>query len=588
MKHLLLFFSKNKKLSFLTLLSLIIQVLGTLAVPFLIGELIDSGIASNNYSLVIKIGGQMLAVALVGSAAAIYGSYLSARLAALYGYELRRNFYYKIQLLSIQDVESFNISSLLTRMMNDVTNIQRSMVMALQLIIPAPIICLFAVVMTAIHSPKLASIPLLAIVLYLLSVNYLLKKGLPLSREIQIRLDKMMVKLREFFNGMMMIRAFDKQHVEETKLNQRFTDYADSMIRVNKIFAFLTPIAYLLMGLVFSLIIWFGGLLVGSGQLQIGVVTAVIEYSVLTLAYLIMAAMVIVTLPRSLASLNRVNEVLETTPEIITQADSAVSSIQEDAPFVRFQHVTFAYNGAEPVLNDISFDILKGKTTAIVGGTGSGKSTIAKVLLHLTTIQKGHVLIDGQELKTIPQADLIQKISYVPQKAFLFSGTIASNLKMGYASATDEKMAQALEIAQATDFVSQQDKGIHSFVAQGGTNFSGGQKQRLSIARALVKPAQLYIFDDSFSALDYQTDASLRHSLATQMPEATFLIVAQRLSTIKDADRIIVLDEGRIVGQGTHEELLKNNQTYQEFAFSQGIDFKGGNSDGDDSKTWEF
>lgn len=576
MKKLLLFFSKNKKLSILTLLSLMVQVLGTLAVPFLIGELIDSGIAANNYPLVIKIGKQMFGVAVIGSAAAIYGSYLSARLAALYGYQLRRDFYHKVQALSIQEIESFNVSSLLTRMMNDVTNIQRSMVMMLQLIIPAPIICLFAVGMTAITSPKLAIIPLLSIVLYLASVSYLLKKGLPLSINIQTRLDKMMVKLREFFNGVMMIRAFDNQNEEEKQLNQRFADYADSMIRVNKIFAFLTPVAYLLMGLVFALIIWFGGILVGNGQLQIGVVTAVIEYSVLTLAYLIMAAMVIVTLPRAIASLHRVNEVLEKTPaksEVLTNTPN----IKDEAVFARFQHVTFAYNGAEPVLNDISFDILKGKTTAIVGGIGSGKSTIAKVLLNLATIQQGQILVDGVDLKQTSQTSLIQKISYVPQKAFLFSGTIESNLKMGCPTATADRMQRALAIAQATDFVATQDNGIHSFVAQGGTNFSGGQKQRISIARALVKPAQLYIFDDSFSALDYQTDALLRQALATEMSDATFLIVAQRLSTIKDADQIIVLDEGRIVGRGTHQELLKTNQTYQEFAISQGVSLKGGN-----------
>lgn len=578
MKNLIRFFSKNKKLSLLTLLSLMLQVVGTLAVPFLIGELIDSGIASNDYSLVIKIGIQMLIVAIISSLAAVYGSYLSAKLAALYGYEVRQEFYDTVQKFSIQDIESFNISSLLTRMMNDVTNVQRTLVMTLQLIIPAPIICIFAVIMTFINAPKLSLIPLFSIVVYLIVVAILLKKGLPMSADIQTRLDKMMVKLREFFNGMMMIRAFDNQNSEEQETNKRFSDYADSMIKVNKIFAFLTPVAYLLMGLVFSLIIWFGGLLVGAGNLQIGVVTAVVEYSILTLAYLIMAAMVMVTLPRSLASLRRIDEVLLTTPEIKDFVDSEIIVSKPLQPFASFRDVTFAYNGAEPVLNRISFDILRGKTSAIVGGTGSGKSTIAKVLMNLTSIQKGEVLVEGNSIKELSQETLLNKISYIPQKAFLFSGTIESNLKMGYPEATQKDIEKAIEIAQGKTFITNQKSGLQSIVAQGGNNFSGGQKQRISIARALVKPADLYIFDDSFSALDYQTDTMLRQSLAQNMPDATFLIVAQRLSTIQSADHIIVLDEGQIVGQGTHEFLLRNNQTYQEFASSQGIDLKGGQS----------
>ncbi|MEG0550821.1 MAG: ABC transporter ATP-binding protein [Vagococcus sp.] len=577
MTHLKQFFMRNKKLSLLTLLSLMLQTLGTLAVPFLIAQLIDVGIASSNQTLVIKIGIEMLLVALVGGGAAVYGSYLSAKLAAQYGYETRRAFYGKIQDFSIQDIETYGVSSLLTRMMNDVTNVQRALVMFLQLILPAPIICVFAVVMTFINSPKLALIPFVSIVIYLLVIFWLLKKGLPLSSTIQIKLDKMMVKMREFFNGINMIRAFDNQEEEEEKTNHRFFEYAESMTRVNKIFAYLTPVAYLIMGLVFALIIWVGSLLVGSGDIQIGVVTAVVEYSMQTLGYLIMAAMVIVTLPRSLASLKRINIILDTEPEITDSVTPTTQALEKkrkkSEALVSLKHVTFAYNGAEPVLENISFDVLRGKTTAIVGGTGSGKSTIAKVILNLTTIRDGQITLDNTPITEWSQDRLREKISYVPQKAFLFSGTIESNLKMGNPNASKEELKRAAHIAQATDFINNQEKGYQSFVAQGGNNFSGGQKQRLSIARALVKPADLYIFDDSFSALDYQTDANLRKSLTHHMPEATFLIVAQRLSTIKEADHIIVLDEGRVVGQGTHQELLQSNQTYQEFATSQGISY---------------
>lgn len=583
MKNIKQFFLQNKRLTMLTIGSLMVQVIGTLAVPFLIGQLIDVGIASGNQQLVVKIGIQMLAVALIGGAGAVYGSYLSAKLAGKYGYDLRQAFYAKVQLLSIQEVESIGVPSLLTRMTNDVTNIQRSLVMFLQLILPAPLICLFAVIMTYLNSPKLALIPLVSIVIYSIVVGLLLKKGLPLSATIQVRLDRIMVKMREFFNGITVIRAFDSQDREEATTNQRFREYGASMVNVNRIFAYLTPVAYLIMGLVFALIIWVGGVLVGMQDIQIGTVTAVVEYSMQTLAYLIMAAMIIVTLPRSFASLQRIESVLEMIPEInddIYQGTEIGKPHEQPGVFASFNRVYFAYNGAEPVLEELSFQLIKGQTTAIVGGTGSGKSTIAKLLLNLTQISSGEIIVEGTNLKQLSQADLRRKISYVPQKAFLFSGTIESNLRMGNPTASMEELERAIAIAQAREFVAQIDGGYQGTVTQGGTNFSGGQRQRLSMARALVKPANLYIFDDSFSALDYQTDAKLRQALKQEMQEATFLIVAQRLSTIQEADQIIVIDEGKIVGQGSHEVLLASNQTYREFALSQGFTLPGGHIDG--------
>ena len=568
------FLKRNKGLFFLTIVALAFQTIGTLAVPFLIGKLIDTGISSGNQKLVISIGIQMLIVAIIGSLAAVLGSFLSAKLAANYGYEIRKDFYQKTQELSIQKMDSFGVSSLLTRMMNDVTNVQRALMMIFQLILPAPIICVFAIVMTFINSPTLAIIPLISIVIYLVAVFYLLKKGLPLSSSIQQKLDAMVTKLREFFNGINMIRAFDNQETEESKTNHRFKDYADSMIAVNKIFSFLTPVAYLIMGLVFSLIIWVGSLLVGQGQLQIGTVTAIIEYSMQTLGYLIVAAMVLVTLPRSIASLKRIDKVLETPSEFVAATNSRNTSVTDDV-LVRFDDVTFSYNDAEPILENISFDILKGKTTAIVGGTGSGKSTVAKLLLNLSNINSGDILVHNCSLSNWKQEDLRQIISYTPQKAFLFSGSIESNLLMGNSHASKDDMDRAIKTAQADSFIFNQKEGYQTAVSQGGSNFSGGQKQRISIARALIKPADLYVFDDSFSALDYQTDAKLRKGLKTEMSEQTFLIIAQRLSTIQEADQIIVLDEGKIVGKGTHEVLLSTNKIYQEFAISQGIQLKG-------------
>ena len=580
MKSMTQFLGRNKLRCFLVSISLIIQIAGTLLVPFLIAVLIDEGIASSNQQLIIDTGYKMLFVAIGSTISAIVGSYLSANLAALYGFEVRQKLYAKVQDFSIQDVETVGVTSLLTRMTNDVTNIQRSLVMIIQLILPAPIICIFAVFMTYLNSPKLALLPLLSITIYLLVVGYLFKKGLPLSSTIQVRLDRIMVKLREFFNGISMIRAFDNQDLEESITNNRFTDYGESMIKVNKIFAFLSPVAYLLMGLVFALIVWSGGILVGTNQLQIGVVTAVIEYSVLTLAYLIMAAMVIVTLPLTYSSLLRIQTILDTDHEI-KDYDTSKEKLDDTSPiFAEFKHVRFAYKDSEPVLDDITFQIKRGQTTAIVGGTGSGKSTIAKVLLKLATISAGEIIINGEKISEIAQADLRNKISYIPQKAFLFSGNIESNLRMGNPLASIQEIEKAVEIAQGTDFIANLDDGYQAFVSQGGTNFSGGQRQRLSIARALVKHADLFIFDDSFSALDYQTDANLRRALKEEMSTATFLIVAQRLSTIQDADHIIVLNDGRIVGQGSHEELLAENLTYREFAVSQGFILQGGSVNG--------
>lgn len=577
MKIIHFFIKTNIKLILVTILSLCLQIIGTLGVPMLVAKLIDEGIASGNTHSIQIIGLQMLAMALFGAISAIIGSYLSAKVAAKFGFETRKMFFDKIQTFSMKDTDYFGTGSLLTRMTNDVDNIQQMIVLFLQLILPAPIIAAFSLYMTFTYSATLALVPLIAILLFGLIVYLLMKKGTPLSLQIQPKMDKIIVTLREFFTGINMIRAFNNQDYEEERTNKRFSEYADGMIRVNKIFSFITPFAFLLMGIVFSSILWFGGNLVAHGTLQIGTVSAVVEYSLLTLAYLMIAAMVLVMMPRSLASVERIEEVLNKKAEIL-DAEKAVTLIEKQntaATLIDLNHVTFSYDHAdEPVLEDIHFKIPKGKTTAIVGGTGSGKSTVAKLLLRLSDISSGKILFDGVDIRDLTQEELRSRISYVPQKAFLFSGTIKSNLEMGLPNATPTEMNHAAEIAQLSTFLSTLELGYDSFVAQGGKNFSGGQRQRLCIARALIKPADIYIFDDSFSALDYQTDAALRQALKNEMSDKTLLIVAQRLSTIQQADNIIVLDEGKIVGQGTHAELLNSNQTYQEFARSQGISWK--------------
>lgn len=566
------FIKENKWIVLATTLTICLQIAGTLGVPKLVGKLIDVGIVSGDQQVIKTIGIQMFLVAFIGTIAAIISSYLSALVAAKFGFQVRGLFFKKFQQFSMKNVDKFGSNSLLTRMTNDVDNVQTMIVLFCQLIFPAPIISLFALVMTFSYSVSLAWVTLASIVFYLVVVYFLMKKGTPLSLKIQPKMDRITTTLREFFTGINMIRAFNNQDFEEQRTNQTFKNYAERMSKVNQIFAWVTPVAFLLMGVVYASILWFGGNLVAVGTLQIGTVTAVIEYTLLTLAYLMIAAMVLVVIPRSVASLNRLQEVLSEEIEISDPHTEATIAYHPEKALICFDHVTFQYTEtADPVLENVSFVIPKGKTTAIVGATGAGKSTLVKLLLRINEVTAGTISYSGTDIRSLSQQTIRQVISYVPQKAFLFSGTILSNLLMGNAKATTEEIRTALEISQSSEFIDSLPQGIESFVAQGGSNYSGGQKQRMCIARALIKPADVYIFDDSFSALDYKTDAALRAALHAQMSDKTLLIVAQRLSTIMNADNIIVLDEGRIVGQGTHADLLTTNSYYQDFAKSQGI-----------------
>lgn len=566
------FIKENKWIVLATTLTICLQIAGTLGVPKLVGKLIDVGIVSGDQQVIKTIGIQMFLVAFIGTIAAIISSYLSALVAAKFGFQVRGLFFKKFQQFSMKNVDKFGSNSLLTRMTNDVDNVQTMIVLFCQLIFPAPIISLFALVMTFSYSVSLAWVTLASIVFYLVVVYFLMKKGTPLSLKIQPKMDRITTTLREFFTGINMIRAFNNQDFEEQRTNQTFKNYAERMSKVNQIFAWITPVAFLLMGVVYASILWFGGNLVAVGTLQIGTVTAVIEYTLLTLAYLMIAAMVLVVIPRSVASLNRLQEVLSEEIEISDPHTEATIAYHPEKALICFDHVTFQYTEtADPVLENVSFVIPKGKTTAIVGATGAGKSTLVKLLLRINDVTAGTISYSGTDIRSLSQQTIRQIISYVPQKAFLFSGTILSNLLMGNAKATTEEIRTALEISQSSEFIDSLPQGIESFVAQGGSNYSGGQKQRMCIARALIKPADVYIFDDSFSALDYKTDAALRAALHAQMADKTLLIVAQRLSTIMNADNIIVLDEGRIVGQGTHADLLTTNSYYQDFAKSQGI-----------------
>lgn len=570
MRYLIQFLKTKKKILFLIFLTALLQAFGTLIVPYFVAEIINVGIEQKNISAIISFGLQMLAAAGITALISLWGSYLSADLASLAGKHLREKVFEKTQVLSVKDFNHLGTASMITRATGDINIIQQTIIMVLQMILPTPLIVIAAIIMTMAMSPALFYIPLAAMLIFCLVVFLLYKKAGPISRTIQNRVDAINRVIRESLTGIRVIRAFDNTEYERNRSDDSFSEYASNVIRLNRTFAAFNPTVWAIMGIEMVAVVWFGGHFVLQGTLQIGSISAITEYTTLMLIYLMMTAMVIVMVPRMTACLKRVQKVLDTVPEIEDTAESYGKLDAKDPNKIVFRNVSFSYKGAEePVLKGLSFVCEQGKTTAIIGGTGSGKSTISGLILRLYDIQEGQILLEGTNIQNITQHELRERISYVPQKAFLFSGTIAENLRMGKSDATLEEIQQAAKIAQADSFISAMEAGYDSTVAQTGANFSGGQKQRLCIARALVKKAPIYIFDDSFSALDFKTDAALRSALKRELQNAAIVIIAQRISTIMDADQIIVLDAGGIAGIGKHEELMKSCSVYREIADSQ-------------------
>lgn len=569
MKYLIQFLKKQKRLLAAVSLLLTGQVVGTLLVPYLIADMIDMGVMKGDMDEILRIGFWMLIVALITTAISVCGSYLSAAMGAAFGRDMRKALFCKTQDLSVKDMEALGTSSMITRTTGDISNIQQTFVMVLQMIIPAPMIAIAAIGMTAATNLTLTIIPLISIVIFLISAGFVMKRSDSLSQRIQVHMDKINQVVRESIVGIRVIRAFDHSDYEKKRSDGTFEEYASIMVALNRLFATLNPVVWLVMGLAMAAIVWFGGIFTLGGSMAVGEITAVTEYTIVMLSYLIMAAFSVVTLPKMHACLERLSEVLDSEPQILDRKGAAPAMINRPAS-LELSHVTFSYRGAEmPVLKDLNFQCQAGKTTAIIGGTGSGKSTIAGLLLRLHDIDSGVISLGGTDIRELTQEGLRDQIGYVPQKAFLFSGTIADNLRMGREQATKQEMLDAVRIAQAETFVASLPEQLEAPVAQGGTNFSGGQKQRLSIARALIKQAPVLIFDDSFSALDYKTDSALRRALKQEIKNTVVIIIAQRISTILDADQIIVLDEGRIAGIGRHQELMKTCEVYQEIAKSQ-------------------
>lgn len=569
MKYLKLFLKERKGKVAITLVLLLGQAIGTLLIPFLIASIVDNGILKGDMTEILRIGWQMLLVVLVTTIVSVLGSYYSADLAAVFGYDMRDKVFRKSQELSIREFDNIGVSSMITRTTADISNLQQTLGMIFQMIVPTPLIIGVSIVMTSYTSLSLSLILILSIVIFICFSVVILKKSNYISQRVQARLDHINQVVREAITGIRVIRAFGNEKYEEGRSSKAFEKYATDMINLNKLFAVLNPSIWLLIGLSMAAIIWLGGILSMKGYMEIGQITAVTEYSIITLAYLIMATTTSVTIPKMKSCLDRIEEVLEINPEIQDLNKKQVGG-KCNAPVVEFKNVSFFYHGAEePVIKNLSFSCNEGQTTAIIGSTGSGKSTIANLIVRLHDIDDEEIRLCGNDIRSLSQEELRDRIGYIPQKAFLFSGTIEDNLRMGYKEANKEDMKRALRISQADSFVDKLPRGLDSEVSQGGSNFSGGQKQRLAIARALIKKAPVYIFDDSFSALDSKTDAELRKALKENMNDAVKIIIAQKVSTIMDADQILVMDEGKLVGIGNHDTLMKNCLVYQAIAKSQ-------------------
>lgn len=603
MKLLLKYMKPYRGLAIITVLVLMVDIAGTLLVPTLLANMVNIGVATKNFNYILQNGLAMLGATALASGGALLGSYLSAKLAANVGRDIRNAVYDSSLAFSGSDFERFGTGSMITRTLNDINVIQQSIIMTIQMVLPVPIMCVMGIALATSIDYQMGILLAIVVAVVLVIAAITVANAAPIFTRLQRFIDRMNVVLRENITGVRVIRAFNKEEHENERLDDVFSRYAKAAIKVNWLFAGLDCSAFFLMNIAEVAVLWFGGNRVGAHAMEIGSISAVLEYAMLILFFIMMAQIVALTLPRAKACLDRADEVINLVPEIrdcvrpahdpldakgdlaldaAVVADAAATADaaepDDDADVVAaFRHVTFRFSDAdEDTLHNLNFRCRRGQTTAIIGSTGSGKSTVAKLLLRFHDVAGGAIQFNGVDVRGMTQASLRDAIAYVPQKAWLFSGTIADNLRFGNEAATEEQMRHALDVAQS-QFVYDLPDGLDSRVAQGGTNFSGGQRQRLSIARALMKRADLYIFDDSFSALDFKTDAALRRALVPETRDAATLIIAQRISTILHADQIIVLKDGEMAGIGTHEELMETCEVYRAIAESQ---MKGGDGNG--------
>jgi len=547
---------------------LLVQAIANLYLPNLNADIINNGVSKGDVAHIMSVGGFMLGVTLLLGVAAIIAVYWSSRTAMAFGRDVRGALFRKVQTFSQQEVNLFGAPSLITRNTNDVQQVQMVLFFMLNMMILAPITAVGGIVMALREDVPLSGVLVFILPFMAVVIGSLMVRALPLFKAMQVKIDRVNKVMREKLSGIRVIRAFVRTDYETERFDAANRDLTATALKVNRLLAIMMPALTVILNLSMVAIMWFGGIRIDSGGMQIGNLTAFLTYVMQILFSVMMATVMFVMVPRAAVSADRIQQVLDTVPSVNDPATPISTGAAKG--FLEFKDVEFRYPGAEdPVLRDISFTANPGEITAVIGSTGSGKSTLINLIPRLYDVTGGSITVDGVDIRDLDRDDLWHRIGFIPQRAFLFSGTVASNLRYGDRDATDKELWHALDVAQAKQFVSEMPEGLEASIAQGGTNVSGGQRQRLAIARALVKMPEVYVFDDSFSALDFKTDSMLRAALRKEITHATTLIVAQRVSTIMHADRIIVLDLGRIVGIGTHAELLETCPTYGEIVYSQ-------------------
>ncbi|WP_043265578.1 ABC transporter ATP-binding protein [Streptomyces sp. CT34] len=557
----------RRSISLIVLLQLI-QTLATLYLPTLNADIIDDGVVKGDTGYILRTGGFMIVVTALQIVCAVTAVYFGARTAMGLGRDVRAAVFDQVQSFSAREVGTFGAPSLITRTTNDVQQVQMLVLMTFTMMVSAPIMCVGGILMALNQDVPLSALLLVIVPVLGILVSLIVRRMRPLFRGVQTRIDTVNRVLREQITGIRVIRAFVRDRHERARFGAANHDLFDVSLRAGRLMSMMFPLVMLIVNLSSVAVVWFGGLRIDSGRMQIGALTAFLSYLMYILMSIMMATFMVMMLPRAEVCAERIQEVL-TTDSSVTPPANPVTALRRHGE-LELRNVEFRFPGAEqPVLRDVSLLARPGETTAVIGSTGSGKSTLLGLVPRLFDATGGTVLVDGEDVRTLDQETLATLIGLVPQKPYLFSGTVASNLRYGNPEATDDELWHALEVAQAREFVERMDGGLAAPIAQGGSNVSGGQRQRLAIARALVRWPEIYLFDDSFSALDYATDAALRAALSRETGRATVVIVAQRVATIRGADRIVVLDEGRIVGTGTHAELMAGNETYREIVLSQ-------------------